>query len=73
MRLDESVARRLRSPEFDRWMRGVSATGYCHNPVRIFTLYVVDAAGVERDDDTDRKLIQPLGDGAYLRSSHWNP
>lgn len=35
MRLDESVARRLRSPEFDRWMRGVSATGYCHNPVRL--------------------------------------
>lgn len=35
MRLDESVARRLRSPDFDRWMRGVSATGYCHNPVRL--------------------------------------
>ena len=35
MRLDELVARRLRSPAFDRWMRGVSATGYCHNPVRL--------------------------------------
>lgn len=35
MRLDESVARRLRSPDFDRWMRGLSATGYCHNPVRL--------------------------------------
>lgn len=35
MRLDESVARRLRSPDFDRWMHGVSATGYCHNPVRL--------------------------------------
>ncbi len=35
MRLDESVAQRLRSPEFDRWMRSVAATGYCHNPVRL--------------------------------------
>ncbi|WP_447586949.1 replication initiator [Microbacterium lacticum] len=35
MRLDESVAQRLRSEEFDRWMRNVASTGYCHNPVRL--------------------------------------
>lgn len=35
MRLDESVARRLRSDGFDRWTRNVASTGYCHNPVRL--------------------------------------
>ncbi len=35
MRLDESVARRLRSDTYDRWMHNVGATGYCHNPVRL--------------------------------------
>ena len=35
MRLDESVAQRLRSDEYDRWMRNVASTGYCHNPVRL--------------------------------------
>ncbi len=35
MRLDESVARRLRSEECDRWMHNVASTGYCHNPVRL--------------------------------------
>lgn len=35
MRLDESVARRLRSADFDRWMRNLGSTGYCHNPVRL--------------------------------------
>lgn len=35
MRLDESVARRLRSAEYDRWMHNVASTGYCHNPVRL--------------------------------------
>lgn len=33
MRLDESVARRLRSDTYDRWIHNVGATGYCHNPV----------------------------------------
>lgn len=31
----EAAARRLRSPEFDRWMRGAASTGFCHNPVRL--------------------------------------
>lgn len=35
MRLDESVARRLRSDDYDRWMRNLASTGYCHNPVRL--------------------------------------
>ncbi|MCC4267008.1 MULTISPECIES: replication initiator [Microbacterium] len=35
MRLDESVARRLRSEEYDRWMHNVASTGYCLNPVRL--------------------------------------
>ncbi|NLA34093.1 MAG: replication initiation protein [Actinobacteria bacterium] len=35
MRLDESVAQRLRSHEYDRWMHTVTSTGYCHNPVRL--------------------------------------
>lgn len=35
MRLADSVALRLRSPEYDRWMHNVASTGYCHNPVRL--------------------------------------
>lgn len=35
MRLDESVANRLRSDEYDRWMHNVASTGYCRNPVRL--------------------------------------
>lgn len=35
MPLAESVARRLRSPDYDRWMGNAAATGYCHNPVRL--------------------------------------
>lgn len=35
MRLDESVAQRLRSEDYDRWMRNVASTGYCNNPVRL--------------------------------------
>lgn len=35
MRLDESVARRLRSDSYDRWMHNVGSTGYCHKPVRL--------------------------------------
>ena len=35
MRLDESVARRLRSDTYGRWMHNVGATGSCHNPVRL--------------------------------------
>ena len=35
MRLDESVAQRLRSDECNRWMHNVASTGYCHNPVRL--------------------------------------
>ncbi|WP_353681713.1 replication initiator [Microbacterium sp. 69-7] len=35
MRLDESVSRRLRSEDYDRWMHNVASTGYCHNPVRL--------------------------------------
>ena len=35
MRLDESVAWRLRSEEYDRWMHNVASTGYCLNPVRL--------------------------------------
>lgn len=35
MRLDESVAQRLRSADYDRWMRNLASTGYCHNPVRL--------------------------------------
>lgn len=35
MRLDESVALRLRSDTFDRWIHNVRSTGYCHNPVRL--------------------------------------
>lgn len=35
MRFDESVAHRLRSEDYDRWMRNAAATGYCHNPVRL--------------------------------------
>ncbi|MGU3411332.1 replication initiator [Microbacterium sp. M1A1_1b] len=35
MGLAESVARRLRSPEFDRWMRGAARVGFCTNPVRL--------------------------------------
>ena len=31
----ESVAQRLRSPDFDRWLKGAASTGYCHNPVRL--------------------------------------
>lgn len=39
----------------------------------VFTLYVVDADGVGRDDDTCRRLIRGLGDDVHPRSSHWNP
>lgn len=39
----------------------------------VFTLYVVDATRVERDHDTDRKLIRRFADGVNPRSSHWNP
>ncbi|MFT4213871.1 MAG: replication initiation protein [Microbacterium sp.] len=35
MSLAESVAARLRSPEFDSWMAGAARTGYCSNPVRL--------------------------------------
>ncbi len=35
MSLAESVATRLRSPEFDEWMRGAARTGFCSNPVRL--------------------------------------
>lgn len=35
MRFDESVAHRLRSEDYDRWMRNAASTGYCHNPVRL--------------------------------------
>ncbi|MEW1963654.1 replication initiator [Microbacterium sp. NPDC077644] len=35
MNLGVSVARRLRSPEFDQWLQGASRTGYCSNPVRL--------------------------------------
>lgn len=35
MNLDVSVARRLRSADFDQWMRGAARTGYCSNPVRL--------------------------------------
>jgi hypothetical protein len=35
MQLDESVARRLRSHDYDRWLGNVAATGYCQNPVRL--------------------------------------
>ena len=31
----ESVAQRLRSPDFDRWLKSAASTGYCHNPVRL--------------------------------------
>ncbi|MFV0374509.1 replication initiator, partial [Microbacterium sp.] len=33
--LAESVAARLRSPDFDQWMNGAARTGYCANPVRL--------------------------------------
>lgn len=39
----------------------------------VFTLYVVDAVGIERDDGTNRKLIRRFADGVNPRSSHWNP
>lgn len=39
----------------------------------VFTLYIVDASGVEGDDATDRKLIRRFADGVNPRSSHWNP
>lgn len=35
MNLGVSVARRLRSPEFDQWLQGAARTGYCSNPVRL--------------------------------------
>lgn len=35
MPLAESVARRLRSPDYDRWMGNAAATGYCTRPVRL--------------------------------------
>lgn len=35
MNVGISAARRLRSPEFDRWLQGASHTGYCSNPVRL--------------------------------------
>lgn len=35
MSLAESVATRLRGPEFDEWMRGAARTGFCSNPVRL--------------------------------------
>lgn len=35
MPLADSVARRLRSPEYDRWMGNAAATGYCTRPVRL--------------------------------------
>lgn len=35
MNLAESVANRLRSPEFDAWMSGAARTGFCANPVRL--------------------------------------
>lgn len=35
MNLAESVASRLRSPEFDSWMAGAARTGFCANPVRL--------------------------------------
>ena len=45
------------------------------HPLRrdVFTLYVVEGAGVQRDADTDRKLIRRFADGVNPRSSHWNP
>ena len=35
MNLAESVATRLRSPEFESWMAGAARTGFCANPVRL--------------------------------------
>lgn len=35
MPFSEAVARRLRSPDFDRWLQNAASTGYCHNPVRL--------------------------------------
>lgn len=35
MSLAESVATRLRSPEFDQWMAGAARTGFCSKPVRL--------------------------------------
>lgn len=35
MSLAESVAARLRSPEFERWMAGAARTGFCSKPVRL--------------------------------------
>lgn len=39
----------------------------------VFTLYVVDEEGADRDDDLDRKLNRRFADYVNLRSSHWNP
>lgn len=39
----------------------------------VFTLYIVEGAGVERDAATDRRVIHRFADGVNPRSSHWNP
>lgn len=35
MSIAESVAARLRSPEFDQWMAGAARVGFCSKPVRL--------------------------------------
>jgi len=39
----------------------------------VLSLYVLDAAGVQNDDATDRALIRGFADGVNPRSSHWSP
>ncbi|GAB3615893.1 replication initiator protein RepSA [Okibacterium endophyticum] len=46
--LADSVADRVRRHDFDDWMRGAAATGYCANPVRLVgSSHVVDAVSGE--------------------------
>ncbi|NRD08858.1 replication initiator [Rathayibacter agropyri] len=46
--LADSVADRVRRADFDDWMRGAAATGYCANPVRLVgSSHVVDAVSGE--------------------------
>ncbi|PPF29922.1 replication initiation protein [Rathayibacter tritici] len=46
--LADSVTDRVRRPDFETWMKGAAATGYCANPVRLVgSSHVVDAVSGE--------------------------
>ncbi|AZZ49692.1 replication initiation protein [Rathayibacter rathayi] len=46
--LADTVTDRVRRPDFEEWMKGAAATGYCANPVRLVgSSHVVDAVSGE--------------------------